>query len=154
MKWGSVCATVLLCFGRWFDLKASFLSIASSCAWSEGWCVLLYLIGYFGRWFELKVSVSLASIALQVILFWRHFMETCSQLCFEDNQDRFLAVFCFCFEDKSRKFIAIFFWRQTDRPTDQPTDQGIEDPSRSLKIIAFSNAIDFWTMVVAPLQVT
>ena len=129
MKWGSVCATVLLCFGRWFDLKASFLSIASSCAWSEGWCVLLYLIGYFGRRFELKVSVSLASIALQVILFWRHFMETCSQLCFEDNQDRFLAICCFCFEDKSIEFIAIFFWR----PTNRPTDLGIEAPSRSLK---------------------
>ena len=63
-------------------------------------------------------------------------METCSQLCFEDNQDRFLAVCCFCFEDKSRKFIAIFFLktdRPTDQPTNQPTDLGIEAPSWSLK---------------------
>ena len=60
-------------------------------------------------------------------------METGSQLCFEDSPDRFIAIFCS--EDKARqgKQINCQFCFE-DRPTDQPTSQGIEAPSRSLKI--------------------
>ena len=47
-------------------------------------------------------------------------METGSCLCFEDNPDRFIAIFCF--EDNTSKSIANFVLK-TDRPTDQPTDK-------------------------------
>ena len=39
----------------------------------------------------------------------------------------------FFLEDNLSKSTAIFFWK-TDQPTDRPTSQGIEAPSRSLKI--------------------
>ena len=58
-------------------------------------------------------------------------METGSQLCFEDSPDRFIAIFCF--EDKASKSIANIF---EDRPTNPQTSQGIEAPSRSLKIVS------------------
>ena len=74
--------------------------------------MLLYLIWYFGRRFDLKASVNLASIALQVIFFGRHFIETGSQFCFEDSPDIFIAIFCF--EDKARISIANFVFK-TDR---------------------------------------
>ena len=50
-------------------LKLVFFKLLPAVHGVRVWCVLLYLIGYFGCQFELKVSVSLASIALKVILF-------------------------------------------------------------------------------------
>ena len=43
-------------------------------------------------------------------------MEIGSQVCFKDNPDRFLAIFCF--EDRASKSIANFVLK-TDRPTDK-----------------------------------
>ena len=93
----------------------------------------------------------MASIALQVIFFGRHFIETGSQFCFEDSPDIFIAIFCFedspdiciaifCFVDRASKLMAIFVLK-TNRPTDRPTSQGIEAPSRSLKTNITSGSV-------------
>jgi hypothetical protein len=60
-----------------------------------------------------NLNLRLASIWIQLLsrsfFFWKHFMETDSQLCFEDIPDRFIAIFCF--EDKSIKTIANFIMK-------------------------------------------
>ena len=59
-------------------------------------------------------------------------MEAGSQFGFEDSPYRLFLFFCF--EDKQANLQPILCWRPTDRPTNRQTDQGIEAPSRSLKI--------------------
>ena len=63
------------------------------------------------------VSIWLQLLFRSFFFFWRHFIETGSQFCFEDSPDIFIAIFCF--EDKARISIANFVLK-TDRPTDKP----------------------------------